>query len=243
MYTILLKANKSLSINNNIRLYQGQALVDTLQFVIPKIFNEFDFTQYADLSENNTTKSFTAYLNVINPANEVKSYLLKTDYEDDNTTVLVYKDNFMRFAFPLEAEFTKMAGISKLQLTITWSDTELGKDYVLKSAELELKTLALDDYYAYIDNESLSAIDNKIIEVQRMISELNNINNNSDYSSSDIPPSDDNSGDNSGGDNNDENNNSSSTGEETNSSNEESNNSGEENTSSEESNSGGQDSP
>lgn len=207
MYTILLKTNKSLICNQDIRLYQGQALVDSLQFIIPKIYDTFDLSQYADLSEENVNKSFSAYLNIISPTNEVTSYLLTTDYDTDGTTVLPYKTDFMRFAFPLEASITKSAGNTKIQLTISWSDLELRKDYVLKSSEFILTTLPLDDYYSYISNDALSAIDNKILELQHMIDELRNVINNSSYSETDIPDNNNNSGDNNTNENNtDENN-------------------------------------
>lgn len=147
MLTIKMLSDKSLVITQKARLYQRQSLVDNMQILVPSTYGEQDLTKY------------TATIEYIDPANIAHSEILIADTE-------LYMDKFVRYVMPLDSKMTYMAGNILMKLTLTYFDEAEEKTYVLKTGELEIEILKLNDYFAYADEASLSTIDNKILALQ-----------------------------------------------------------------------------
>jgi len=147
MLTVKMLSNKNLVVTTNSRLYQRESLVDNMQILIPM---EYDGINLFD---------FNATLEYLDPANVAHTESLIADSE-------VYKDLFIRYTMPLDSKFTYMAGIVIMKLTLTYFDETDNKSYVLRTGELEIEILKLNDYFAYTDDSSLNVIDNKILALQ-----------------------------------------------------------------------------
>ncbi len=147
MLTIKMLSDKSLVITQPVNLYQRQSLVDNMQILIKPDFNGIDLTNY------------TATLEWIDPANVAHIEILNKDEE-------LYNDQFLRYTLDVDSKFTYMAGDNTMKVTLSYSDESEGKKYVLKTGEVVVKVLKLNDYFVYADESSMTSIDNKIMELQ-----------------------------------------------------------------------------
>lgn len=154
MLTVKMLTDKSLVMTTPARLYQRQSLVDNMQILInPKYSEDIDLT------------NFDATIEYIDPANIAHMEQLVKDEE-------LYKDMFLRFTMNLDSKFTYMAGEVLMKLTLTYVDEAESVKYVLRTGELKIPILKLNDYFAYVDDASLSSLDNKIMELQAKADEL-----------------------------------------------------------------------
>ena len=147
MLTIKMLADKNLVITTHAKIYQRQSLVDDMQIFVPYLYDDIDL------------RDFVATIEWVDAANVAHSDTLVAD-ED------LYKDNFIRYTLPLDSKFTYMAGIVVMKLTLTHYDESEEKRYVLRTGELEIEILKLNDYFVYTDDSSLDVITNKIMELQ-----------------------------------------------------------------------------
>lgn len=152
MLKILFKNNKSLAITHDQRIYQRESNVDLLYFYIPETWNDISLQGY------------TVSVEYIDPANIAHVEILNIGESD--------KEGYLLFTLPLESKFTYMAGEVTLKLSISNYDQAEEKTYTLKSGELKLTILPLRDYFVYVSDESLSTLDNKILELKTMADEL-----------------------------------------------------------------------
>lgn len=154
MLTVKMLTDKSLVMTTPARLYQRQSLVDNMQILInPKYSEDIDLS------------NFDATIEYIDPANIAHMEQLVKDEE-------LYKDMFMRFTMNLDSHFTYMAGEVLMKLTLTYVDSAENVKYILRTGELKIPILKLNDYFAYVDDSSISTLDNKIMELQTKADEL-----------------------------------------------------------------------
>lgn len=160
MLTLLLKANKRLIISKNQRIYQRETNIDTFHLYIPEKYDDKDLTGY------------DVYLQYIDPGNVAHSEKLEkiTDITDDNNLI---KEGYTLYWLPVDTKFTAVAGTVKMQLLICDVDQDQGTTIILRSSELQLEVMKVSDYFAYVDDSSLSAIDNKIAELKGLADSLN----------------------------------------------------------------------
>jgi len=151
---ILLKSDKSLIISKPSRIRQKEKLVDKLIFYIPQTYENIDLTDFV-----------VTFYYYIDPINEAKMEIL-TQIESD-------KDGFSKYTVGVDSDVTNAAGILTGSLTLTKTDQDEGKQYVLKSGEVSFEILTFEDYYKFVTDESLAPIDNKMLELDNKIQELN----------------------------------------------------------------------
>ena len=153
MLTIKMLSDKSLVMTKPVNIYQRQSLVDNMQILIPATFGENDMTQY------------NAVLEYIDPANIAHMENLTRDEE-------LYNELFIRYTLDMDTHFTYLAGDITMKLTLSYFDESENKKYVLKTGELVVTILPLNDYFAYADESSFTSIDNKIMELQAQTDKL-----------------------------------------------------------------------
>ena len=149
MLTIKMLSDKSLVITKPMKIYQRQSLVDNFQILVPSRYENIDLTV------------FSCTLEWIDAATVVHSELLQADEE-------LYNDTFIRYTLDMDSKFTYLAGTNIMKLNLTYLDTssESQKKYILKTGEVEVTVLSLNDYFVYVDDSSLSRIDNEIMKLQ-----------------------------------------------------------------------------
>jgi len=149
---ILFKNNKSLTITTGQRIYQRESNVDLLYFYIPEIWNDLSLVD------------FVVTLEYIDSGNIAHAEILEATESD--------KDGYLLYTLPVTSKFTYVAGDVVLKLSMSNYDQAEDKTYVLKSGELRLAILPLRDYFVYTSDESLSVLDNKILELKSVADEL-----------------------------------------------------------------------
>ena len=147
MLTVKMLSDKSLVMTKPTTLYQRQSLVDEMQILLPNVYDSVDLTPY-DVT-----------IEYIDPGNNAHMEQLVKDDE-------LYQDKFIRCTMALDSKFTYIAGDVIMKLTLTHVDESEGKKYILKTGELVVTIQKLNDYFAYVDSDSISSIDQKIMELQ-----------------------------------------------------------------------------
>lgn len=155
MYTIIMNDDKSLSATHITKIYQREKLVDQFQFLFPQLYNNHDLS------------TFTPIIKYVDQSNIAHSEVLSQDSE-------LYKGK-VKFTFPIDTKITQFAGTVKLHITLSKTDLESGKQYVLHTGSYELIVDRMEDYFAYIPDETLEIIDQKIGQLDAQIQHINAI--------------------------------------------------------------------
>ena len=159
---ILMKSNKTLVITKTSKLYQKESVAEHLVFYVPTTYSSGASGGDYDLTE------FTATLQYVDAANNAHSELLTAEEQSD-------KDGYIKYILPVSSELTYVAGDVTLQLSLSKVDTETSTNYVLHTSELTITILTWNDYFASVSDDSLSAIDAKILELQTQIEALKSL--------------------------------------------------------------------
>lgn len=150
---ILMKSNKTLVLSKPSKLYQKENAVDDITIYVPEKYNDYEL------------KDFVATMYYTNPANEAYGETLVAAEESD-------KEGFIQYSLPVTTKITTMAGTIGLYLSLVHADLEAGKQYVLKTSNLDIIVEKWDDYFKYLSNDSLAAIDDKIAQLDSKIAEI-----------------------------------------------------------------------
>lgn len=153
---ILMKSNKTLVISKNSRLYQQENAVDKIVFYVPEFYEENDL------------KEFVASLCYTSPSNHVRSELLVAQEESD-------KEGFIEYKLPVTTRITELSGNIPMYLSLLHADQETNKKYVLKTSVVNITIETWEDYFKYVDDNTLTAIDNKILELDNEIAKLKTV--------------------------------------------------------------------
>lgn len=149
---ILMKSNKTLVLSKPSKLYQQENAVDNITIYVPEQYEEFEL------------KDFIGNMYYTDPGNVAHSEALVSVESD--------KEGFLEFKLPVTTKITNIAGDISLYLSFVHTDLDAGKTYVLKTSNLDVTIEQWDDYFKYVSDESLSAIDNKIAELDTRIAEI-----------------------------------------------------------------------
>lgn len=128
MYSIVMDKNKCLIKSCGITLYQGESLIDKLQFLIPKEYNGFDLG------------TFTAKVRYILPGNVSGS-------EDLNINKESYNDTHYSFALPIDSKISTIAGGVTLHLTFLKVDDIAKKKYQMTTSKVTLTVKPYETAY------------------------------------------------------------------------------------------------
>ena len=160
MYTILLDETNQLVTSIKERIMQRSKLVDSLHFLIDPIYKGIDMSD------------FTVMLEYLLPVSrEYKTEILVKSDE-------LYKER-LEYKLPLDTCLTKEAGKIEVQLTLT--KVELNADgtstqRVRKTSPTTVTILPISAWSDIIADSALSALDQRLIQVDAMLNAVNEMN-------------------------------------------------------------------
>lgn len=156
MYTIVMRDDKSLRITEKATLYQREKSIDKIQFLIPKTYEGTDIS------------GFTATLKYVEQGNVAHMEIL-TLTEDEE-----YPE-YSKYILPVDTNMNQFSGDIKLRITLSKIDLDSRTQYVLHTGEVIITILPLEDYYAFVTDESLEKIDQIIGTIDTKIEALKKI--------------------------------------------------------------------
>ena len=128
MYSIVMDKNKFLIKSCGITLYQGESLVDNLQFLIPKDYKGYDLG------------GFTVKMRYILPGNVSGS-------EDLNLSKELYNDTHYSYTLPIDSQLSTAAGDVTLYLTFLKTDDLEKKKYQMRTSSVTLTVKPYETAY------------------------------------------------------------------------------------------------
>lgn len=153
MYTILMKEDKSLVATSRSILRQYESLVDKIQFIIPKMYGDLDFS----------TGDYQIVLKYVDQANIPHTVFLEKGEE-------LYKENYINCILPVGIELTKFAGDITMYISVMDVNIEdETKAEVLHTNGITISITPLDDIYGFAPNESFQKMDQEILKLQAAI--------------------------------------------------------------------------
>ena len=153
MYTILMKENKSLVATSRTVLRQYESLVDKIQFIIPKMYGDLDFS----------TGDYQIVLKYVDQANIPQTVFLEKEDE-------LYKEKYINCILPVGIELTKFAGDITMYISVMDVNIEdETKAEVLHTNGITISITPLDDIYGFAPNESFQKMDQEILKLQAAI--------------------------------------------------------------------------
>jgi hypothetical protein len=161
MYTILLNESNELTTSIRERIMQRSKLVDSLHFLVDPTYKGLDMSL------------FTAVLEYITPVSrEYKTeYLVKSDE--------LYKGK-LEYKLALDSNLTREAG--KIEVQLTFIKVELDADgnptqRVRKTSPTTITIVPISAWSDIIADSALTALDQRLIQVDAMINAANEMNN------------------------------------------------------------------
>lgn len=128
MYSIVMDKNKFLIKSCGITLYQGESLVDKLQFLIPKDYKGHDLGE------------FTVKMRYILPGNVSGS-------EDLNLGKELYNDTHYSYTLPIDSQISTAAGDVTVYLTFLKIDNLKKKKYQMRTSKITLTVKPYETAY------------------------------------------------------------------------------------------------
>lgn len=128
MYSIVMDKNKFLIKSCGITLYQGESLVDKLQFLIPKDYKGHDLGE------------FTVKMRYILPGNVSGS-------EDLNLSKELYNDTHYSYTLPVDSQLSTAAGDVTLYLTFSKTDNLKKKKHQTRTSSITLTVKPYETAY------------------------------------------------------------------------------------------------
>jgi hypothetical protein len=160
LYTILLNETNQLTVSVKERIMQRSKLVDTLHFLVDPVYKGIDMSE------------FTVTMEYVLPVS--REY--KTEYLVKSSDL--YKDK-LEYTLPLDTCLTKEAGNIEVQLTFV--KVELNSDgtsvqRVRKTSPTTITILPISAWSDIIADSALSALDQRLIQVDAMLNAVNEMN-------------------------------------------------------------------
>lgn len=161
MYTILLNDTNEFITSVRERIMQRSKLVDALHFLVDPIYKGIDMSD------------FTVIMEYITPVSrEYKTeYLVKSDE--------LYKEK-LEYKLPLDTYLTREAG--KIEVQLTFAKVELdadgkAKQYIRKTSPTTITIVPISAWSDIVADSALTALDQRLIQVDAMINAANDMNN------------------------------------------------------------------
>ena len=158
MLKLLFKTNKSLVVTKPQRIFQRESNANLLCIYVPHEYYDYDLTQ------------FVCTLYYIDAGSNMHSEILETEETD--------KEGYIKYILPLTSKFTYVAGDNEMWITLSNTNPEDQRNYVIKSTKLTIPIIQQSDYFTYIDESSLETIDRRILELKSISDELANSTSN-----------------------------------------------------------------
>lgn len=149
--------DKSLSCTVKTTLHQREKLVDKIQFLIPSTYGDINLQDSIVL------------LKYIDQANVPHAEKLIMDEA-------LYKEDFIRCVMDVDTNLTRFAGDIKICLSFLMLNGENGlHEEVMHSGESTISIVPLDDYFAFVSDDSLQVIDKVMVELEAKLKATNSI--------------------------------------------------------------------
>lgn len=161
MYTILICDDGNLYGSHKEKIMQREKLFHKLCFLIPPYYNGYDMSQC------------TVTMRYLLPIS--KKFVTETLVLSEEK----YKDHLM-YILPVDSNLTKEWGDIKLNLTFTMLDVDINGNIiqrVRKTEDYALTITQLPDWDSVIPDESLSALDQRILKQDAQIKALESLAN------------------------------------------------------------------
>ena len=161
MYTILICNDNTLMATKRERIMQRSKLVDTLQFLVPQIYNGLDMSDC------------TVQLEYVLPCS--KKYCTELlDLSEE-----MYKDH-LKYLLPFDTKITSEPG--EVQIQLTFVKTELdekgnGIQKVRKTSPTTIDIIPISAWSDIIPDSALSAIDERLIKLDAQMRGMNELTN------------------------------------------------------------------
>jgi hypothetical protein len=150
---------KSLVITSESKFYQKENIVDSLLFLLPLTYNDLELV------------NFEWALNYIDQQGVAHSEILEL-VKDNAGDVELYKENYLQYKVPVDSKLTQFKGDIEMHLSGVWNDTEHEKKYVMHSGSVTITIYPLEDVYALVDDDTLNALDQRLLSVSGQIQAL-----------------------------------------------------------------------
>ncbi len=161
MYTILLNETNELITSVRERIMQRSKLVDNLHFLVDPEYKGIDMSD------------FTVMLEYILPVSrEYKTEILVKSDE-------LYKER-LEYKLPFDTALTKEAGDIEVQLTFTKVELDtdgISHQYVRKTSPTIITILPISKWSDIIPDSALSALDQRLIQMDIMMNQMNDMAN------------------------------------------------------------------
>ena len=161
MYTILVTNDNQLVTSVKTRIMQRSKLVDNLHFLVPQ--------QYNDIDMNAFTSVLMEY--ILPVSREYKTEFLTKSLE-------LYKDQ-IEYKLPFDSNLTREAG--KIDISLTFIKVEMDvegnvKQRVRKAGPATITIVPSTKWSDVVPDESLGALDQRLIQLEIMANQLNDLN-------------------------------------------------------------------
>ena len=162
MNTILLTNEHELIPTVSHCIMQRSNLIDNIEFLVPKNYEDYDMSQ------------FDCLLEYILPVSKRYSSVFLT-LDDTN-----YKEDYLRYVLKADTEITEEAGEVELQLTFgnveLSPDGEMSIQTVRKTQTCTIPVTPIAAWADIIPNGALTALDQRIIELKGVAKALDSLN-------------------------------------------------------------------
>ena len=160
MYTILVNENNELITTVKERIMQRSKLVDNLHFLVDPLYKEIDMSNFSVTME---------YILPISREYKTEN-LVKSDE--------LYKEK-LEYKLPFDTCLTKEHG--KIEVQLTFTKVELDPDgaaiqYVRKTSPTTITIVPISAWSDVIADSALSALDQRLIQVDAMLNAVNDMN-------------------------------------------------------------------
>ena len=160
MYTILVNDDNTLLTTVKERIMQRSKLVDNLHFITSKMYKNVDM------------EVFTVLMEYILPVSkQYKTEILTLSNNNYDGT-----GKYLEYILPFDTDLTKEAGQIEVQLTFSHVDVDAeghGVQRVRKTSTCTITIVPIAAWSDIVPDEALTALDQKIIEIDKRINLLN----------------------------------------------------------------------
>ena len=160
MYTLLLNDTNEFVTTVKERIMQRSKLVDNLHFLVEPNYKGIDMSD------------FTVVMEYVLPVS--REYKTENLVKSDE----LYKD-MLEYKLPFDTCLTKEAGKIEIQLTFTKVELDaegLATQYVRKTSPATITIVPISAWSDIIADDALTALDQRIVQTQTMINQLNDMN-------------------------------------------------------------------
>lgn len=168
MYTIVMQDNKELLATVKTNIFEKEAKVDTLRFLIPPVYDDYDLSQC------------TVLIKYVTPDRKNRAEKLIQQEE-------LYK-GFLDYRLDINTDVTSLPGDVDIRLTFIHVDKSSSPEIVtqvLHTGNITITVEPLKNLYGFTCDESLEIIDRLVGQIDCKIEALNNIANKYDQEKAD----------------------------------------------------------